>query len=120
MCRRSSATRCFCGDGPGDSPRGFIGPRKLHVAAVAVGASCGVALRVGLRPGELLDLLCGFVGLDVAGDDRFGEPATDQKANEPPKLQPLTSSPIITAPDNVSSVVPPTVTGMATPAPISK
>lgn len=55
--------------------------RGLHVADIGVSAAAVVGAGVGFSPGEFLDLLLGFVGIDIAGDDVFGGEATVAAAN---------------------------------------
>ena len=60
------------------------GVRILDVGAdVALGY---VGAGVGFSPGEFVDLLLGFVGIDIAGDDAFGRP-------EPPAEEPAVPKP---------------------------
>lgn len=61
--------------------------RGLHVADVGANVALGVVgAGVCFSPGEFVDLLLGFVGLDVAGDDVFGrEPATEPEAPAAPR-----------------------------------
>ena len=64
-----------------------LSDRGLRVADVRAGVALGyVGLDVGFSPGEFVDLLLGFVGIDIAGDDAAGrEPAP---ATEPEPVDP--------------------------------
>ena len=58
---------------PGDAPRcnGYsFAERGLRMADVGADVALGyVGLGLGVSPGEFVDLLLGFVGIDIAGDD---------------------------------------------------
>lgn len=56
----------------------WYGRSPWRLADVEVGVFAGFfGLRVGFSPGELIDFLAGWVGLDPAGDDAGPEPAPD-------------------------------------------
>lgn len=61
--------------------------RGLHVADVGVNVAAVVGAGIGFSPGEFVDLLLGFVGVDIAGDDVAGEvktqPEEPAKTTEP-------------------------------------
>lgn len=52
--------------------------RGLHVADLGANAAVVVVGGVGFSPGELVDLLLGFVGIDIAGDDVAGARRADE------------------------------------------
>jgi len=55
-----------------------VAERGVRVADLGATATLGiVGIGVGFSPGELLDLVLGFVGLDIAGDDVAGTRAAD-------------------------------------------
>lgn len=58
-------------------PTYFVKPyrasdRGLRLADVAASVTAGLGVRVGFSPGELLDFVLGFVGIDLGDDDCFG------------------------------------------------
>lgn len=61
---------------PAEAPRcsGYsLSKRGFHIADVGADLALGyVGVGVGVSPGEFVDLLLGFVGIDLAGDDVFG------------------------------------------------
>lgn len=61
-----------------------VGRRGLHFADLGAGLTVGyVGIGVGCSPGELVDLLLGVVGIDLAGDDVFvGESHVQAEARE--------------------------------------
>jgi hypothetical protein len=64
-----------------------VADRGLRVADVNASlALVYVGADVGLSPGELIDLLLGFAGIDVADDDAFGR--GDTKQDESPATPP--------------------------------
>jgi len=69
-----------------------LAERGLHVADVGASATIGVVgVGLGFSPGELLDCLLGFFGIDIAGDDaRPSEPTTMPTTTtaEAPKREP--------------------------------
>lgn len=48
--------------------------RGVHVADVGASVTVFVGVSLGFSPGEVLDLLLGFVGVDLAGDDVADRP----------------------------------------------
>jgi len=61
--------------------------RGLRLADLGGTLALGyVGVGAGLSPGEFVDLLLGFVGIDIAGDDGFGRP-------EPPAEEPTVPEP---------------------------
>ena len=74
-------------DPPPDVPSYSVGKRGLRVADVGVHVQCLVGARLGLSPGEFLDLLLGFVGIDLGGDDAFGASPPD-RARQPDAREP--------------------------------
>ena len=61
--------------------------RGLHVADVSTSfALVYVGADVGFSPGELIDLLLGFAGIDLGDDDAFGrgEKPPDESPDTPP------------------------------------
>lgn len=51
--------------------------RGVHVADFGANVAVGiVGAGIGFSPGEFVDLLLGFVGIDIAGDDVSGRPPT--------------------------------------------
>ncbi len=63
------------------APDWSLARRGLHVADIGVSAAAVVGAGVGFSPGEFLDLLLGFVGIDIAGDDVFGGETTADAAS---------------------------------------
>lgn len=57
--------------------------RGLRLTDVGAGVTAGLGVRVGFSPGELLDFVLGFVGVDLGDDDRFG--ATSSGASGMPE-----------------------------------
>jgi hypothetical protein len=62
-----------------------LSERGLHAADLRAGVGLGyLGLDIGFSPGQFVDLLLGFVGIDLAGDDVFGstpsEPASADAA----------------------------------------
>jgi hypothetical protein len=68
---------------PGDAPRcnGYsFAERGLRMADVGADVALGyVGLGLGVSPGEFVDLLLGFVGIDIGGDDMFGRAPTTRE-----------------------------------------
>jgi len=59
--------------------------RGLHVADTGVNVAAVVGAGVGFSPGEFVDLLLGFVGLDIAGDDVAGVPPDEKVPPQNPE-----------------------------------
>jgi hypothetical protein len=53
--------------------------RGLHVADIGVNVAAVVGAGVGFSPGEFVDLLLGFVAIDMAGDDVAGRAEAQQQ-----------------------------------------
>lgn len=66
------------------APDWSLARRSVHVADVGASVAVGlVGAGVGFSPGEFVDLLLGFVEIDLAGDDDFGgEQASGRTASE--------------------------------------
>lgn len=60
------------GIGLSESAPYSVEKRGLRVADLGVHVQCLVGLRLGFSPGETVDWLFGWFGLDLAGDDEFG------------------------------------------------
>ena len=55
-----------------------LAERDVRIADLGVTATVGlVSVSLGFSPGEVLDLLLGFVGIDLAGDDVADKPRRD-------------------------------------------
>lgn len=56
--------------------------RDLHVADLGASLTVFVGVSIGFSPGEVLDLLLGFVGVDLARDDVAGKPDTARSTGD--------------------------------------
>lgn len=67
--------------------------RGLRVADVNASVAVGwVGLDVGFSPGELLDLLFGLAGIDLAGDDASGADARAENEDDSARAAPAVTS----------------------------
>lgn len=65
-----------------------LSERGLHMADIRAGVGLGyLGLDVGFSPGQFVDLLLGVVGIDIAGDDVFGNAAVRPADTTQPAAQ---------------------------------
>lgn len=70
-----------------------LAERDVRVADVGASLTVGVVgVSVGFSPGEVLDLLLGVVGIDLAGDDDASRPPPPPATDEPPAAPKVHSS----------------------------
>ena len=70
-----------------------LAERDVRVADVGASLTVGVVgVSVGFSPGEVLDLLLGVVGIDLAGDDDASRPPPPPATDEPPAAPNVHSS----------------------------
>lgn len=67
---------------PPDGPRRRLTPH--YFTKLEIAASCGVGLRLGFNPGELLDFLLGWATIDIFNDD-LGARKSKEDSNKPPE-----------------------------------
>jgi hypothetical protein len=65
--------------------RACCGTWSSHADVGADVALGYVGLGLGVSPGEFVDLLLGFVGIDIGGDDMFGRAPTTRNTRRPTK-----------------------------------